>query len=268
MIGFAILGLLGVALVVGISGDDDDDQASAVDQTPELAQGTDDGDLLDTDGGNDTVFAGDGDDIVLAGDGNDRVFGGAGEDLLTGEAGNDFLRGGADDDALYGGAGEDTLNGDLGDDILDGTDIFDVPGLVDAAQTAAAEGRDLSEDDVFSFLNFDADTGQSDELNGGQGDDILIAGGNDVVITGLGNDSVELGDWIEPGALVTIEDFDTAEDVIVYNYEGDTAPDLTFGEVEGGTPALLVDGEAVAIFENTQLSDLLANTTINTVSIA
>jgi len=268
MLGFAILGLLGVALVVNLADDDDDAQEAAVDNSPQLEQGTGGDDLIEVDGGNDTVFAGGGDDLVRGGDGSDRVFGGDGEDVLVGDDGNDFLRGGAGEDVLYGSDGEDTMNGDLGDDILDGTDILDVAGLLDAAEAAAADGRSLSDSEVASFLDFDADSGQSDELNGGVGDDVLIAGGNDVVITGLGSDTVELGDWIEPDAVVTIEDFDTDEDIIVYNFEGDTPPELTFGTFGDGTPALLADDVPVAIFENGDLSELQANAQIGFVSIA
>ncbi len=268
MLGFAILGLLGIALVVNLADDDDDAQEAAANNSPQLEQGTGGDDLIEVDGGNDTVFAGGGDDLVRAGDGSDRVFGGDGDDLLVGEDGNDFLRGGAGEDVLYGSDGEDTMNGDLGDDLLDGTDILDVAGLLDAAEAAAADGRSLSDNEVASFIDFESDSGQSDELNGGVGNDILIAGGNDVVITGLGSDTVELGDWIEADTVVTIQDFDTDEDVIIYNYSGDTPPELTFDKSDDGAPALLADGKPVAIFENADVSELQANAQIGFVSLA
>lgn len=92
-------------------------------------RGTDNADLLDGAGGNDTVigfrgfdtlFGGSGDDKLLGNKGNDTLFGQGGEDTLLGHANNDFLFGGANDDVLKGGGGADILNGGRGDDRMFG----------------------------------------------------------------------------------------------------------------------------------------------------
>ncbi len=73
-------------------------------------------DLLFAGEGDDAAQGGDGNDYILAGAGNDTLDGGAGDDVLSGDAGNDILNGGAGNDILVGGAGSDTLNGGAGDD--------------------------------------------------------------------------------------------------------------------------------------------------------
>ena len=93
MLGFLLVGLLGVALVVNIV-DDDDDATESDDQV----NGTDENNTIDTGGGDDTVFAGGGNDLVDTGTGDDRAFGGADNDTLLGGLGHDrmFGDGGAD----------------------------------------------------------------------------------------------------------------------------------------------------------------------------
>ena len=68
----------------------------------DIITGTLGANYIDTNGGNDRVFAGSGNDRVYAGTGNDFVDGGAGNDRLLGEAGND---------SLIGGTGNDYING-------------------------------------------------------------------------------------------------------------------------------------------------------------
>ncbi len=54
-----------------------------------LVEGTDDGNLIRTGPGDDSVFAGAGDDVVLTGAGNDVLVGGLGADDLQGGMGQD-----------------------------------------------------------------------------------------------------------------------------------------------------------------------------------
>ncbi|WP_437576468.1 calcium-binding protein [Sorangium sp. So ce887] len=80
-------------------------------------------------------------DLIDAQGGNDTVYGLEGQDFLLGNDGNDTLDGGNHGDYLYGGAGNDTLSGQRGDDVLDddagddhfmggdGDDLFLVGGL-------------------------------------------------------------------------------------------------------------------------------------------
>jgi Ca2+-binding RTX toxin-like protein len=260
MLGFALLGLLGLGLIVGLNGDDDDNSFGSDEGTQE--QGTNGDDLIDAADGNDTVFASDGDDVVLAGDGNDRVFGGDGDDLIVGEDGDDFLRGGSGDDLIFGSAGEDTINGDVGDDQIIGADIIDARGLFDATENAIIAGIPLTDADIASFVDLDADTDEADVLNGGVGNDIIVAGSNDIVNTGTGSDIVNVGQWVNPDEPVQITDFNPFQDDIVYSYEGRTEPDVAFGEAEDGTATLVVDGRVVAFFENADLFDLRNGTSI------
>jgi Ca2+-binding RTX toxin-like protein len=77
-------------------------------------------DVLDSAGGNDTVYGRGGDDSLSGGAGADSLYGEEGNDILDGGEGNDRLWGGNGLDTLNGGEGNDTLYGDGGDDVLDG----------------------------------------------------------------------------------------------------------------------------------------------------
>ncbi|MEL6884781.1 MAG: hypothetical protein AAFP87_09755 [Pseudomonadota bacterium] len=255
MLGLALIGLLGVALVVNLVDDDDDAPATSEDAAT-LEQGSEGDDLIETAAGDDTVFADAGDDVLLLGDGNDRAFGEEGEDIVIGGAGDDFLRGSADDDMLYGDAGEDTLFGDVGNDLLDGTDILDTDALFAAAQEAVENGTVLTEAEFLSFFDFDNETGEADTLNGGVGSDILIAGSNDVVTTGTGQDEVDLGEWITPGEPAVITDFKLGKDSLVFSYEGDAPPNVFLTEQDDGTVTVETDEGIVAILQGLDFQDV------------
>ncbi len=77
-------------------------------------------DVLDGGEGRDFMFAGSGDDNASGGSGDDYILGGSGNDTLTGGDGNDALSGGDGDDLLKGGAGDDMLFGGRGSDRLEG----------------------------------------------------------------------------------------------------------------------------------------------------
>jgi RTX calcium-binding nonapeptide repeat (4 copies) len=121
-------------------------------------------------GGADSITGSESGDIVYADEGNDRIEGLGGADLLYGGAGNDFLSGGAGQNALFGGDGADTLqggetadgvNGNAGDDVIFG-----------------AGGRD--------FLRGGRG---NDIINGEDGDDFVIGDfGNDTLTGGAGQD--------------------------------------------------------------------------------
>lgn len=259
MLGFALLGLLGIGLIFGLS--DSDDDAPAENENARI-EGTDGDDLIDAGPGNDTVFAGPGDDFVDAGPGDDRVFGGDDDDLIVGAAGDDFLRGGSGDDMMFGGAGSDELNGDVGDDVLAGADIIDAEGLVAAGMAAAQNGQTVNDVDLSQFIDLDADPLEADTLNGGVGDDIIIAGSNDLVDTGSGSDVVNVGEWVVEGQPVNIVGFNPAKDAIVYSYSGPTTPSVSFGEDDDGTATLNADGQIVAYFPNVDFFDLTAQSGI------
>ena len=248
MLALALLGLLGIALAVG--SDDGDDGA----EIETRSDGTPEDDVIQTGDGDDLILAGEGADLVLAEGGEDRVFGADGGDYIVGGEGDDFLRGGDQDDVLAGGEGQDTLYGDAGNDLLDGTEVIDEEGYIDALFDAVRRGDDPEDVDTAPFFDVDADTGESDVLFGGQGNDDILAGSNDVVSTGNGQDIVTVGDWVTPGAPVTITDFNPDEDVIVYAYEGTTAPTAFFGEDDSGATTLEVatsdsETQVIAVLE-------------------
>ncbi|WP_299686999.1 hypothetical protein [uncultured Tateyamaria sp.] len=266
MLGLMLVGLLGVALVVNLV--DDDDDTKTVTSENETDTGTEGNDIIQATSGNDTIFARAGDDIVLGGDGSDSAFGSSGEDILVGEAGNDFLRGGRDDDLLFGSEGEDTLLGDGGDDLLDGTDIVDAAGLIDAALAAELSGQTLTDAQIAAFVDINAETGGADDLSGGAGNDEIFAGNNDVVDTGTGSDTLYLGDWIDgltdeadpaQPPLPLIDGFTPSEDAIVYFYEGALPTAVGFSEEDNGGN-LIIDGEVVARFINTDFASLSTET--------
>ncbi len=115
--------------------------------------GTEEGDWLNSGGGNDTLAGNGGGDVLIAGAGNDSLDGGEGRDFLLAGDGDDVASGGDGDDYILGGDGNDTLNGNAGDDALSGD-----------------EGDDV--------------------LNGGAGNDMLIGGtGSDTLNGGAGDDT-------------------------------------------------------------------------------
>ncbi len=264
MLGFALLGLLGIGLIFGLSDSDDDDTSDNGSDTAQATreQGTDGDDYIDAGAGNDTVFAAAGEDLVDAGPGDDRVFGGDDDDLIVGAAGNDFLRGGDGDDLMFGGAGSDVLNGDVGDDLLSGADIIDAEGLIDASIAAALAGQNIDDIDLSGFVDLNADPLEADTLNGGVGDDIILAGSNDIVDTGTGSDIVNVGAWVDPDQPVNIVGFNPANDAIVYSYSGPIAPSVSFGEDDDGVATLNADGEIVAYFPGIDFFDLTAQSAI------
>jgi Ca2+-binding RTX toxin-like protein/subtilisin-like proprotein convertase family protein len=89
--------------------------------------------VIESYGGDDTLFGGAADDVLFGGGDNDTLIGREGDDYLEGGEGNDTLDGGLGDDYLEGGEGNDTLIGGLGNDILiggAGNDIYVVGEFV------------------------------------------------------------------------------------------------------------------------------------------
>ncbi|MDF0552088.1 calcium-binding protein [Kamptonema sp. UHCC 0994] len=121
-------------------------------------------------GGADSITGSESGDIVYSDEGDDRIEGLGGADLLYGGAGNDFLSGGTGQNGLLGGDGEDTLqggesadgvNGNAGDDIIFGAGGDDF--------LRGGRGNDI--------------------VNGEDGDDFVIGDfGNDTLTGGAGQD--------------------------------------------------------------------------------
>jgi Ca2+-binding RTX toxin-like protein len=159
------------------------------------ATGSDLGDAIVGNSGNNIIKTGLGDDVASGGDGDDRLEGGEGDDTLFGDAGNDFLDGGEGDDLLHGGEGDDTLIGGEGDDSLFG---------------------DAGNDVLFGDAGNDVLDGMAgdDQLFGGAGNDTLFGGlGSDTLFGGAGGDTFVMKN--DPnGGIDVIADFNHNEDII------------------------------------------------------
>lgn len=101
--------------------------------------GSDHGDDLRGDAGDNVIAGGMGDDDLLGNSGNDTLFGEGGADTVDGSSGTDWIEGGYGADLLIGGWGADTVLGGAQDDVIDGE-------------------------------------GGADELRGGSGDDTMTGG--------------------------------------------------------------------------------------------
>ena len=171
--------------------------------------------IVDSQAGDDTVYAGAGHDLVYGGTGSDSLYGGLGDDLLEGMS---------DNDELYGGEGNDLLNGGDGADILDGgsgTDTASYQGDASSGITASLQtgfvgiNGQAEGDTYFSIENLIGGQGNDflfgdenplgtnvlsggkgqDQLNGLAGNDILLGGENDdTLLGGEGADFLDGGE--------------------------------------------------------------------------
>lgn len=144
--------------------------------------------LLEANGGNDTLLGHDGEDTLFGGEGNDNldggsqsdsIYGGDGEDLLYGGSNADYLEGGADDDIVFGGSGGDTIWSD---------------------RYAWTNPNDYGDDYVFAGNGADlvSSSGGNDFVDGGNGSDTIFAGlGDDTVRGGRGVDELNGGGGID-----------------------------------------------------------------------
>lgn len=194
--------------------------------TPVERLGTDAGDVL---------FGEMGDDLILGAGGDDDLFGMIGDDVLTGADGDDTLTGGDGTDVLFGGAGNDTLAGGWGDDMLDGGAGQDL--LNGGGGNDVLDGRDAD--------------GGFDYMNGGAGDDLLLAGQGDHLNGGEGADAFGL---LADGKN-TIDDFDPDQDMLEVTYFGDTPPVLSTALGDDGL-TLLADDTVVAYLSGVKTLDL------------
>ncbi len=183
--------------------------------------GTDDGDVICGNRGDNYIKAEGGDDVVYAGAGIDRLSGGDGDDTLYGEDGNDhfYLMNQAGDNKLVGGGGSSDIVY-LGDDATTvatggglkfylgfsptGDMTFDLSlGTFDGASNSLrGSGTFTFEgiEDVFGGTGADTITGNdqdnyisghsgNDTINGGAGDDTIAGGaGTDTINGGAGDD--------------------------------------------------------------------------------
>lgn len=165
--------------------------------------GTDFGDKIHGNAGNDGLEGFDGDDRMSGLAGDDTLLGGNGNDKLYGGDGNDALQGGADNDRLFGQNGHDTLDGGDGDDFLRGGKGND--------SLAGGEGKDTLQGDKGKDTLYGGEG--NDLLKGGSGADVLDGGaGWDRLYGGSGSDTfvfTETGNWNE-----IVGDFQDGQDML------------------------------------------------------
>jgi Ca2+-binding RTX toxin-like protein len=162
------------------------------------------GDVLTGNDGDNTFDGWDGNDIINGGGGTDWLFGGGGQDTLNGGEGQDFLYGGDGNDTLKGTGGADWLTGGAGADTLIGgigDDFYFVTDNLDTIQEGADEGFDA----VYASLNYTLPAGVHVEilrpddgyatvpinLTGNEFDNIVYGNdGSNALAGGAGNDTL------------------------------------------------------------------------------
>ncbi|NHQ72996.1 calcium-binding protein [Roseovarius gahaiensis] len=237
-----------LAGMVGLSAAEIDSPDAALDDD-NIEQGNDNADTLSGDSGN---------ELLIGWNGGDALSGNDGHDWLLGLNGDDHLSGGDGADVLIGGAGQDTLIGGAGGDFIESANIVD-----EAALLASIKGADNPGDLDFGYaLPGTSDDGDIADL--GPGDDTIVAGSDDSVTGGSGADEFVLGDWIEGGRPVVIEDFDIAEDLISFMHADDQpTPDMTLQvDAQTGLTSIKADGQTVAVVRNASPDFSLRNVAV------
>jgi Ca2+-binding RTX toxin-like protein len=178
--------------------------------------------------GNDTLLGGLGDDILEGSEGDDVLEGGDGNDRLIGGLGIDTLLGGIDDDILEGAEGDDVLEGGDGNDrLIGGRGIDTLLGGIGDDILEGSDGNDVLEggdgsDNIFGGDGADRLEGGlgTDFLRAGAGDDALLGGaGQDYLTGGAGNDLMDGGDN-PSGSPDMVEYFDAPGKVYINLAEG------------------------------------------------
>lgn len=209
--------------------------------------------VIETNGGDDTVNGGLGNDVLRGGLGNDTLNGEEGDDRLNGGDGDDILNGGTGNDRIYAEAGNDTVDGGDGDDHVEGkAGDDDISGGLGNDMLRGGDGADElsggAGDDMAYGGNGD------DILTGGTGNDLLNGnGGNDVIDGGEGDDALagENGvDVINGGTGDDVLRGGGGDDTLF----GDAGDDLLFG---GANEDTLTGGDGDDILDGMTQADVL-----------
>lgn len=225
------------------SGEADEEEDTRTDILGDVLMGTELAEALNGSIGNDEIDGGDGDDTLTGFGGDDTLSGDGGEDILYGRDGNDVLDGGAGNDIVNGNSGNDVLAGGEGDDTLDGgTGDNVLRGGTGADLLQSAEGNDV----LRATGEGQASDTDADTLQAGDGNDTLSFAGGDTATGGAGADTFILReDAISTG---TVTDYSAAEDMLVFQYTSDTAPDVASQEaIEGGMRITLSNGQSLDV---------------------
>lgn len=242
--------------------DDDEDPA------PDI-NGSAGNDTMDGTERGEEIYADAGDDVITAWSGDDLVQAEEGDDLVLGEAGHDLIFGGAGDDLVDGGSGNDTIwLGDGADEMPDPEDGFDLgPDFeISAAgddQVVGGAGNDflidrLGSNTLRGDLGDDIvvgvdDTGTTtpDQLFGGWGRDYLVGDDGDTLSGGGFTDEFSVVLNERDDAAVMITDFDSATETLFLEvdeqaFAGATGDDLVVQvDPATGDVSLLLQGQKV-----------------------
>ena len=155
---------------------------------------------------------------LVGSDFGDRLTGDAGDNVLTGGAGGDTLTGGAGGDTLTGGAGGDTLAGGMGSDTA--SYAGSAAGVtVDLTRTAIQLGAGDARGDLLSGIEHLVGSAHADRLTGDGGDNVLTGGaGGDTLTGGTGSDTAS---YAGSSAGVIVDLTRTAKQVSSGDAQGD-----------------------------------------------
>ena len=194
---------IGVAAASALILDDDGDISGG--NGDDILDGTEDGeeifgnggnDIIDGNGGDDTIDGGSGEDRIKGGKGNDTIFGGDDNDDLFGNDGNDLIEGGDGDDLLKGGSGDDTLTGGAGDDMMWGN------GGSDTFVFSPGDGFDKIRDfkagvDLIDLSLVTSVTGFDDLVFSGRGKKVIVDyGEGEVLLAGVKESDLDADSFI------------------------------------------------------------------------
>jgi Ca2+-binding RTX toxin-like protein len=167
----------------------------------------------------------------------ERLFGSDHGDVLTGDAGNNLLAGYLGDDVISGGAGDDVIEGGAGADVLDGGDDYDIASyggsqagvyvtLQEGATAGTGQGGDAEGDTLTGF----------EAISGSQHSDYLVGNSEDNMLVGNdGNDFLEGGDGADRllgGSGTDFAVYSGSGEAISINLE---TGDASGGQAEGDT---------------------------------
>ncbi|WP_026942580.1 NF038122 family metalloprotease [Hellea balneolensis] len=187
--------------------------------------GSDFGDIITGDGGdnrlegrggNDALTGREGNDRILGGEGDDDLSGGDGIDTLFGQPGNDTINGGDDNDFIFGSSGGDTIDGGADFDTVSylGSSSGVIVNLVSGGTGGDADG------DTYISIERVFGTSFDDSISGSDNNDTLLGnGGNDYLAGDQGNDSLFGGAGIDSFGYDTAND---GADVISDFFGGET----------------------------------------------
>lgn len=133
------------------------------------------------------------------------------------------------------------------DDVIQGTSFNDIISGLGGSDIVSG----LADDDTISAVDDISDLGTGDLVDGGFGMDTIYADSGDTVTGGAGADTIVAYQGAQDG-VVTVTDFDPAEDTLELVLEGPLPTDITVdvADVDGGGVMYSYDGVDIAFIEN------------------